>query len=130
MSLAHTMIFNAILAIVNNCCVASVRGTVNGECGHKYAIILIYVGIGQTFASFTRTIGPTFAGFMFAWSEEPGHRWPFNFHFVWDVLAILTALMYWRSTMLPKSLDTMKKEEWDEGEGKGEKNRSAEIGGE
>ena len=116
MSLAHTMIFNAILAIVNNCCVASVRGTVNGECGHKYAIILIYVGIGQTFASFTRTIGPTFAGFMFAWSEEPGHRWPFNFHFVWDLLAIMTAFMFWRGANLPKYLDKKKIEEVESGE--------------
>ena len=48
---------------------------------------------------------------MFAWSEEPGHKWPFNFHFVCDLLGIMTALMYWESTMLHKSLDAIKKDE-------------------
>ena len=46
---------------------------------------------------------------------------------MWDVLAILTALMYWRSTMLPKSLDAMKKV--DDGSDD-EKQRSPEIGAE
>ena len=68
-------------------------------------------GISQTFASFTRSVGPTIAGVMFAWSEEPGHKWPFNFHFMWDLLAIMTAILLWRGSMLPKYLDKKKIEE-------------------
>ena len=30
LSLAHTITFNSIMVTVNNCCVAAVRGTVNG----------------------------------------------------------------------------------------------------
>ena len=35
--------------------------------------------------------------------------YPFDYHFLWYLLSVLSALLYWEATCMPPSIDAMKR---------------------
>ena len=62
-------------------------------------------GIGQTFTSISRAIGPAAGSLMFAWSENNGLGWPFNYSFVWHLIGLIGLCITCWALRLPKSID-------------------------
>lgn len=92
---------------------SATRGTVNG--------------IGQTLGSLGRSVGPLIGTPLFAWSESNGtynismrciaivhiniltiigHGWPLNYHFIYDVTALMVVIIILISFALPKASET------------------------
>ena len=82
--------FVSIFVLINNSCYSHQRGTVNG--------------IGQTFASAGRLIGPVAGGSLFAWTESNKLMWPLNYALVWIVVSVLAVYIYRLSFRLPKKI--------------------------
>eukprot|EP00053_Salpingoeca_punica_P013965 m.126810 g.126810 ORF g.126810 m.126810 type:complete len:686 (-) comp16347_c1_seq7:1199-3256(-) len=91
MQLTTVTAFSAVMVLINNSCSAAERGTVNG--------------LGQSMASLGRMIGPAIGGVAFAWSENNGFGWPFDFHFVWHCISMVALGAYCLSRLLPLSID-------------------------
>jgi hypothetical protein len=70
-----TCAFTSIFVLINNAATADVLGTVNGA--------------AQAAASLFRAIGPISGGSIFAWSVGNGLSFPFDFHFVFFILAVI-----------------------------------------
>ena len=68
-------------------------------------------GIGQTFTSISRAVGPAAGSLMFAWSENNGLAWPLNYAFVWHLIGIIGLLTTCWAFRLPKSIDKKRREE-------------------
>lgn len=90
----QVMALTAVMALINNSCFPSVRGTVNG--------------IAQTMASAARAIGPTLGGFLYAWSQSNGLGWPFDLRFLWNVLTLFLLLAILETSLLPLSINVKK----------------------
>lgn len=86
----------SIFVLINNSCYSHQRGTVNG--------------IGQTFASLGRAIGPVVGGFLFAWSETSGYPWPLDYSCTFYVLSLLAIVLMWFTCHLPRSIERKKRE--------------------
>eukprot|EP00045_Choanoeca_perplexa_P011530 m.122900 g.122900 ORF g.122900 m.122900 type:complete len:482 (+) comp15663_c0_seq1:135-1580(+) len=86
-----TLAFTSTFVLINNSVHRQDRGLQNG--------------IGQTYASLARTIGPLMGGILFAWSEQ-GRAWPFDYHFAWYVTALGAVGCYTLCRRLPKKVDT------------------------
>ncbi len=89
----------SLFVLINNSCYTPDRGVVNG--------------IGQSFASFARFLGPYSGGTMFAWSET-NKFWPLNYHFVFLVIGIISIFNGIISYTLPNSIQKSKKQETSE----------------
>ena len=89
---AAVLSFTSTFVLINNSCPPFERGTANG--------------LGQTYAALGRALGPAVGGALFAWSEASGRRWPFDYHFVWYVDAVVCACALALSTQLPRSVLT------------------------
>ena len=85
----------SLFVLINNSCYTNDRGVVNG--------------IGQSFASFARFLGPSSGGNMFAWSENNNLPWPLNYHFVFILIGIMSILNAIISYTLPISIQKSKK---------------------
>eukprot|EP00730_Choanoeca_flexa_P001821 TRINITY_DN10796_c0_g1_i2.p1 TRINITY_DN10796_c0_g1~~TRINITY_DN10796_c0_g1_i2.p1 ORF type:complete len:482 (+),score=80.25 TRINITY_DN10796_c0_g1_i2:89-1534(+) len=86
-----TLAFTSTFVLINNSVHRRDRGLQNG--------------IGQTYASLARTLGPLAGGVLFAWSET-NHSWPFDYHFAWYVTAMGAVACYALCRQLPKKVDT------------------------
>lgn len=86
----------SLFVLINNSCYTPDRGVVNG--------------IGQSFASLARFLGPYSGGTMFAWSEN-NNAWPLNYHFVFLVIGTLSIFNGIISQALPNSIQKSKKQE-------------------
>ena len=91
--------FTSVFVLINNSCFSKQRATVNG--------------IGQTFASLGRMIGPISGGSLFAWSETNGLGWPLNFHFTFYVIAAVSLAQLILAVRLPESISRKKVEPSD-----------------
>ena len=89
----------SLFVLINNSCYTPERGVVNG--------------IGQSFASFARFLGPYSGGTMFAWSEN-NKFWPLNYHFVFLFIGIISIFNGIISYTLPNSIQKSKKQETSE----------------
>ncbi|KAI8812838.1 major facilitator superfamily domain-containing protein [Cladochytrium replicatum] len=58
-------------------------------------------GFGQTGATLARTIGPTIGGSLWAWSLSAGLSFPFNYHLVYNLIAVVGMIMYLWSYLIP-----------------------------
>ena len=85
-----------VFVFINNSCYSQHRATVNG--------------IGQTFASLGRLLGPFCAARLFAWSETNHAPWPFNFYFVFYLIGFLTLFNWYLAIFLPRSIERRKRE--------------------
>jgi hypothetical protein len=95
-NVASTWVLVSVFVFINNSCYSTQRATVNG--------------IGQTFASLGRLLGPYFGASIFAWSENNGLKWPLNFHFCFYLLAVINIINYGISLQLPRSIQRRKRE--------------------
>jgi MFS family permease len=86
----------SVFVLINNSCYSHERATVNG--------------IGQTFAALGRLIGPYLGSTLFAWSENNGQAWPFNYFFVWYILGIISFANARVSYFLPRSIERRRRE--------------------
>jgi len=87
----------SVFVLINNSCYTEDRGVVNG--------------IGQSFASFARFLGPYSGGAMFAWSLNNGNLpWPLNYNFVFIVIGIISVFNAAISNTLPNSIQKSKKQ--------------------
>jgi hypothetical protein len=86
----------SVFVLINNSCYSHERATVNG--------------IGQTFAALGRLTGPYLGSVVFAWSENNGQLWPFNYFFVWYLLAIVAVINARISVLLPRSIERRRRE--------------------
>ena len=69
------IVFTASFMLINNSTTRSNRGSVNGA--------------AMSVASLFKAIGPTVAGFIFSWSIASDRGFPFDFRFVFEIVAIL-----------------------------------------
>ena len=83
--------FTSTFVMINNSCRRMDRGTGNG--------------IGQTFASLGRSIGPAIAGSLFAWSQAAPRSWPFDYHFVFVMIVLASAGIISLSMRLPSKVN-------------------------
>eukprot|EP00055_Hartaetosiga_balthica_P015297 m.89190 g.89190 ORF g.89190 m.89190 type:complete len:576 (-) comp8827_c0_seq1:107-1834(-) len=88
---AAAMSFTATFVLISNSSPAHERGAANG--------------VGQTYASLGRIIGPLLGGWLFAWSERNGMNWPFDFHFVWYVVSVIIITGIWICSRLPDAVN-------------------------
>lgn len=87
--------FICVFVFINNSCYSHQRGKVNG--------------LGQSFASIGRIVGPICGTSIFAWTSHQS-RWPLNDIFVWYFVAF-GAFCIWRlSTKLPKKIVKRRRE--------------------
>ncbi|KAJ3223538.1 hypothetical protein HDU81_009132 [Chytriomyces hyalinus] len=70
----NVLCFTSIFIIINNSATDGNLGIVNG--------------VAQTSAAFVRSIGPVLGGIMWAWSITNGMAFPFNYWFVFVLLAV------------------------------------------
>ncbi|KAJ3234076.1 hypothetical protein HDU78_006042 [Chytriomyces hyalinus] len=70
----NVLCFTSIFIIINNSAADGNLGLVNG--------------VAQTSAAFVRSIGPVLGGIMWAWSITNGRSFPFNYWFVFVLLAV------------------------------------------
>ncbi|KAJ3354201.1 hypothetical protein HDU91_005795 [Kappamyces sp. JEL0680] len=70
-----TLCFTTVMLLVSDSAKPGQLGLVNGY--------------GQMTASFMRTIGPSLAGSLFAWSNQSGLAFPFDKHFIWGFLGLI-----------------------------------------
>lgn len=90
-SCSSVLAFTSTFVLINNSCRRVDRGTTNG--------------IGQSYVSLGRTIGPAVGGAIFAWSAS-GHRpWPFDFHFAWYSISIVGCITWLVSRKLPTKVN-------------------------
>ncbi|EDQ86692.1 uncharacterized protein MONBRDRAFT_28003 [Monosiga brevicollis MX1] len=87
-----TLAFTATFALVNNTVARKDRGLQNG--------------IGQTYASLARSLGPVAAGAIYAWTASSGLGWPLNYSFCWYMISIMCVSCHLVSRRLPKKVDT------------------------
>jgi hypothetical protein len=59
-------------------------------------------------------VGPVLAGNLFSWSLSNGLPYPFDIHFVFYYLALVTVLFAWVSLVVPESINERIKEEKEE----------------
>lgn len=85
--LANTSTF----VMINNSCRRRDRGAANG--------------IGQTCASLGRSCGPALVGTVFVWSQSQPRPWPFDYHFVFYMLAGLACGVLLLSRRLPSRIN-------------------------
>lgn len=86
--------FTCIFVLLSNSCNKDVRASING--------------IGQSASSAGRMLGPTFAGAIFSWSLNNGQPYPFNYHFLFLVLAVCCATSYVGAMYFSAELDYQK----------------------
>mmetsp|Transcript_19598 Transcript_19598/g.25035 ORF Transcript_19598/g.25035 Transcript_19598/m.25035 type:complete len:525 (-) Transcript_19598:979-2553(-) len=76
---------------VNNACVSSERGAMNG----------LVMALGSVF----KAVGPLAGAEIFAWSINSGNSFPFDYHFGFFVISILSFALVFYSKYLPLSLN-------------------------
>jgi MFS family permease len=85
-----------VFVFINNSCYSQHRATVNG--------------LGQTFASLGRLIGPYLGAILFAWSDTNKLSWPLNHYFTFYLTGILTIANVYLGASLPRSIERRKRE--------------------
>lgn len=91
MQCSLVLAFTSTFVLINNSCRRIDRGTGNG--------------IGQTFASLGRSIGPAVAGSLFAWSQAAPRPWPFDYHFVFVLTVVGCVGIEFLSMRLPSKVN-------------------------
>ncbi|KAI8812837.1 major facilitator superfamily domain-containing protein [Cladochytrium replicatum] len=92
--------FTSIFIVINNAApTPRLLGTING--------------FGQTAATLARTIGPAVGGSLWAWSLSAGLPFPFDYHLVYNFIAIVGLVMYLWSLLVQPSPSTSSKSEED-----------------
>lgn len=68
---------------------------------------------GQSLVALTRALGPFLSGNVFAWSASNELPFPFNYHFVFNGLAILMVPIVIFGRLLPTRLNVPKIEQFE-----------------
>ncbi|KAF9899799.1 hypothetical protein BX616_002840, partial [Lobosporangium transversale] len=82
--------YTSVMVMVTNSSPAYLLGTVNG--------------IGQTSASLMRAFGPALGGVLWAWSLSNKLDFPFNYFFVFFLMATIAILGFFHSLSIPREL--------------------------
>jgi MFS family permease len=88
--------FICIFVFINNSCYSHQRGKVNG--------------LGQSFASLGRLVGPICGSSMFAWTTTHNSHWPFNYAFTWYIIALSATFIWKLASRLPKKIAKRRRE--------------------
>lgn len=91
MIIARIMNLTSLMVLIGNSALPANRASVNG--------------IAQASAALGRFLGPIIGAPLFAWSESNGKGWPLNYHFVFDLLALVTVAVVIVSCFLPKTIE-------------------------
>jgi hypothetical protein len=86
--------FTCVFVLVANSALPADRSTVNG--------------LGQALASLVRAVGPPVGTALFAYSVSPANTaagWPWDYHFTWYLMALLSLAALGLSYMLPSWID-------------------------
>ncbi|KAG0271310.1 hypothetical protein BGZ95_000888 [Linnemannia exigua] len=86
--------YTSVMVMITNSSPAHLLGTVNG--------------IGQTSASFMRAFGPALGGIIWAWSLGNKLNFPFNYCFVFFLMATIAVLGFIHSFSIPTQLGRKK----------------------
>ncbi|KAF9122271.1 hypothetical protein BGW39_009869 [Mortierella sp. 14UC] len=86
--------YTSVMVMITNSSPAHLLGTVNG--------------IGQTSASFMRAFGPALGGIIWAWSLGNKLSFPFNYFFVFFLMATIATLGFIHSFSIPTELGKRK----------------------
>ncbi|KAF9913037.1 hypothetical protein EC991_005905 [Linnemannia zychae] len=86
--------YTSVMVMITNSSPAHLLGTVNG--------------IGQTSASFMRAFGPALGGIVWAWSLGNKLSFPFNYFFVFFLMATIATLGFIHSFSIPTELGRRK----------------------
>ncbi|KAJ3314542.1 hypothetical protein HDV04_006081 [Boothiomyces sp. JEL0838] len=89
--------FTSTFIMVSNSVTSNYRGEINGS--------------AQSLGSIGRMLGPIFAGTLFTWSLESNLPYPFDYHFVFNLLAVIVFLGYLISLRMPKDIDNRLEED-------------------
>lgn len=89
-SICQTGAFTTVMVMINNSADSSSLGLVNG--------------IAQSMASLVRGIGPALGGWLWRMSLKGGLSFPFDYHFVFTLLSILTLIAWLQSFFIPRSV--------------------------
>ncbi|KAF8979638.1 hypothetical protein BGZ46_005200 [Entomortierella lignicola] len=82
--------YTSVMVMINNSSPPHLLGTVNG--------------IGQTSASFMRAFGPALGGVLWAWSLSNKLNFPFNYFFVFFLMATIAILGFIHSLSIPREI--------------------------
>ena len=96
LGVTSTWVLISVFVLINNSCYSRQRATVNG--------------IGQTFASCGRLLGPYTGAVLFAWSETNNFHWPLNYYFVFYMLVFVSLGNWCLTGLLPSSIQRRKRE--------------------
>jgi len=88
--------FTCSFLLINNSCDANKRGSANG--------------LAMSCASVFKSIGPIIGGIVFAWSATNDLPFPFDYHFSFFLIAIMTLGESYLVSKLPQRLNLMKGE--------------------
>ncbi|KAJ3208742.1 hypothetical protein HK099_008651 [Clydaea vesicula] len=83
----NVMCFTTVMIMINNSSTREQLGFVNG--------------VGQTTAALVRAIGPAFGGILWSWSLTNKLNFPFNYFFIFILLAILSSFAFIQSFFIP-----------------------------
>jgi MFS family permease len=89
--LSGNWVFSANNVLINN---ASPKGTVGRVNGIAYSL-----------GALLKAIGPSVGGTVFAWSIARGLHFPFNYNFVYNVLSIISLILFFLIKFIPKDLN-------------------------
>jgi hypothetical protein len=91
--MAAQFCFTSVFVMINNSCKSDRRATANG--------------IGQTFVSIGRLVGPLAGANIFAWSTTKGAEigYPLDYHLLWYLVSGLCLMQYAVCATLPLSID-------------------------
>jgi hypothetical protein len=80
--------FSSIFVLVSNCAPGSQAGAANG--------------LNQSSAALARAVGPAIGGALFAWSNENGLPFPLDYHLVFNMLSLISFVIFLCSLLLSK----------------------------
>ncbi|EFA78366.1 hypothetical protein PPL_09017 [Heterostelium album PN500] len=99
-SFCGQLVFTPVMTLVNNSANSARKGQANG--------------LGQSLVAFCRTIGPTLASVVVAWSVSSGHPFPINHWFVFIIMSLMMLAPAIYTNFLPTSLNAPIEEDGNE----------------
>uniref|UniRef100_A0A6B2L3I2 Major facilitator superfamily (MFS) profile domain-containing protein n=1 Tax=Arcella intermedia TaxID=1963864 RepID=A0A6B2L3I2_9EUKA len=94
-SIINNFLFITVMVLITNSAPSKLIGSVNG--------------FAQTWASALRSIAPTIAGYVLAWSLTNGLSFPLNHYFTFFFIALFSLVTFILTFFLDKSIDKRKK---------------------
>jgi len=90
--MAGVFSFNASNILINNACPEGLGGRING--------------IAYGFGAILKAIGPTIGANLFAWSVSNGLSYPFDYTFLYNIIAIISLISFFLTYLIPETINS------------------------